>query len=156
MTLDDTILYLGGIVGALGTLAAGMWWLVWPRIEDKLQAVARELSGVNAQLTSNDPDTVRQHAKVAARAAAELPLLRADLQALTDRQAELSVHQSAVDKWRGETDRRLGSVEEALIALLGRELRNRVIEDDRATERPQVHHHLLTTTDPERTPNHDD
>lgn len=145
MRADELILYLGGIVGSLATLAAGMWWLVWPRIEDKLQDVARELSGVNAQLTSDAPDTLSGHARTAARYAAELPELRRDLAQLGDRQAELAAAQLDADRWRGETDRRLGSVEEALIALLGRELRNRVIEDDRAAERPQVHHHLLTT-----------
>lgn len=143
--LGDAILYLGGIVGSLATLAAGMWWLVWPRIEDKLQDVARELSGVNAQLTSDHPDTVSGHAKTAARFAAELPGLRQDLAQLADRQTELAAAQRTADRWRGETDRRLGSVEEALIALLGRELRNRVLDDDRAAERPQVHHHLLST-----------
>lgn len=117
----ELILVAGGITTALLAIGGVLWWLIWPRIEDKLQELVRGVSRVETKL-GDDPDTPGRHARVAAEAAAYLPAMREQLEKLTEQAA-------GVDEWRGVIERRMGSVEGALLALLGPELRRRLFTD---------------------------
>lgn len=115
------LLLCGAVTTALLAIGGVLWWLIWPRIEDKLQEMVRSLSRVETKL-GDDPDTVGRYARVAAGAAAELPGIK-------ERLDTLAAAQQAVEDWRRDVDRRLGGVEQVMVALAGPELRRRLFED---------------------------
>lgn len=110
-------------VTAVTILAGAVWWLVWPRLEDKIEEVAKGVRRVEQQTASDDPDTLSRHARVAARAASEIPEIREQL----DRMAET---QTRHDEWQTNTDRRLTKLEAVLLELLSSELRQRLRDED--------------------------
>lgn len=122
------LLQLVGVgTGVAGSLAAGLWGLVWPRIEDKLQELAGGMREVTTQLQADVDGTTGAHAATAARAAAQLPELRRIVEHLAGRQAELEELRlperlQLVELQTENHERRLGSVEQALITSLGSEL----------------------------------
>lgn len=125
MSLGELVGVCVGAVTLVTAIGGGVAWLVWPRIADKIEGIARSVRAVEQATTNDDPDTISRHAKVAARAAAEIPELRAELHELADRFR-------AVDEWRNEIERRVGhleghleSIEQAMITLLAKELRAR-------------------------------
>lgn len=123
--------WAAGAVVTLSGFTGVLWWLVWPRIEDKLQEVVSEVGGVRHVLDDDAPGSIGRHARVAAGAAAELPGIRAELERLASEQRNLG-------EWRLDVDRRLGGVEQVMVALAGPELRRRLLEDiayDRDTNR---------------------
>lgn len=128
----ELLLAAGAVLAAVSGILGALWWLVWPRVEDKLQDVARSVTThVDAQLDGDRPDSVGGHAKAAAQ---QLPELRRAVSELAENQAEQM-------RWRAGVDRRVGSIEQALIALLGTELRGRLADDhDRDTERERASH----------------
>lgn len=134
------MLWLASVVTALGVLGGVLWWLVWPRIEDKLSEVVASVAGVRRELADDQPDSVGRHAREAAKAAEQLPAIREQL-------SELARAQLDVDRWRGDVDRRLGGVEQVMVALAGPELRRRLFEDlssdlaERGEHDTELHHH---------------
>lgn len=113
--LVDLIVFAASVVGAVVTLLGALWWLLWPRVEDKLQAVIRQTAVVAGQLDPNTEGSTARHAKDAAEWAAEVPRLRERVESW--------------ERWRGETDRRISGLEGVLLALVGPELRRRLFED---------------------------
>lgn len=107
VTPGEVVKEVAAYAGAAVTIGAVVWWFIWPRIEDKLQAIAK---GV---------DRVEEHA---ATAASETAGAAGDL-------AEIKRQVQDIASWRTNFDRRLGHVEGALIALLGPELRRRLNAD---------------------------
>lgn len=98
----------GTIATAVLTLAGVLWWLVWPRVEDKLTELVRGVHAVEGALDDERPDTVGRHARTAAR---ELPAIRSEL-------AKLHAWQDDTDDWRARVDWRLDRAEGALMGHL--------------------------------------
>lgn len=122
MSAAQAVVWVAGAVVTLASFTAVLWWLVWPRIEDKLQEVAGEVRTMQGQLTDDAPDTIGRHARMAADAAAELPALREEL-------AALATTVGGFEAWRSETDRRLGDLYAIVVALVGPDLRRRLFEE---------------------------
>lgn len=125
MNAAAALLWLAAVVAAVSTVGGAAWWLLAPRVRDLIAEVA----GVRTELTDDSPGSVSRHARVAASAAAELPVIREQLSALAESQAD-------VDRWRTDVDgrlhgltARLGGVEQVMVALAGPELRRRLFED---------------------------
>lgn len=125
--VTDVVLWLASVVGAVGVLGGVVWWLILPRVREWFAELVVEVAGVRHQLSDDEDGTVGRHARVAARAVTEIPAMRREIQALANRQADL-------DEWKRRADIRLGSVEGALLALLGPELRRRWLSDLAGTE----------------------
>ena len=125
MTPTDALLWLSAVVVAATTIGGAAWWLIAPRV----RALIAEVAGVREELTDDTPGSVSRHARVAATAAAELPVIRDQLASLAESQAD-------VERWRGDVDSRLhgltsrlAGVEQVMVALAGPELRRRLFED---------------------------
>lgn len=103
------------------TLGGALWWLIWPRIQDKLEQVARGVRAVERQTAGDQPDTLSRHARVAARAASELGGIK-------DQITHMAATQVRHDEWQTATDRRLEKLEAVLLELLAADLRARVRE----------------------------
>ena len=114
--------------GSMATLCGVLWWLVWPRVEEKLEHVAQQATEHTAALAPGSD--LRRNAETAAGAAEQLPALVDRLDALEKHGTQLSrqhTHQlQALEIWRTATEHRLGVFEQALLALLGRELGDRL------------------------------
>jgi hypothetical protein len=118
------------VVTLVSAIGAGVWWLVWPRIEEKLQAVVHGVEQLQPAVEQLQPDragSAAHNAATAARALGQVAELR-------DQVAELLAHHEATNELRiperlqlvelqlENTDRRLSGVEQAVIAQLGSEL----------------------------------
>lgn len=126
MTFVELAGACAAITAVLGAGSGFLAWLVAPRframVEDVVESkVGRVETKLDDQL-EDKPDTIGRHAKVAAAAAAELPEMRRQLNALTAGQA-------SVNQWRERFDRRLLIVEEIVLALVGPELRKRMLDE---------------------------
>lgn len=85
--------------------------------------VARGVRRVEQQTASDQPDTLSRHARVAAGAAAALPQIRAQIEAMAATQVR---H----DEWQVNTERRIEKLEGVLLELLADELHSRLHSDD--------------------------
>ena len=118
------------VVSLVSAIAAGIWWLVWPRVEDKLQQVVRGVEQLQPAVEQLQPDregSAAHNAATAAKALGQVAELRGQV-------AELLQHHEAEQELRiperlqlvelqlENTDRRLSGVEQAMIAQLGSEL----------------------------------
>lgn len=137
--LVDFLLFAASLVTAVGALGAAAWWLLWPRVEDKLSELAAGLGRVEGELIDDTAGTVSRNAKVAAGAAAELPAIREQLDQLASAQHDIGRWRQGVDTQLRKVDTRLGSVEGVMVALAGPELRRRLLTDSTHTdERPST------------------
>lgn len=109
---------LGASISTAVAIGGVIKWLVWPRFRSSIEEVARGVAGVRQELDGNNPDTVARHARVAARAAAQLP-------ELVEQIGVLSARQDAIEQGRDEDRDRLSNIEAALVALMAPELRRR-------------------------------
>lgn len=123
-----------GVVGLamslLGAVAGGLWWLVWPRIEDKLQQVVAGVEQLQPAVEQLQPDkdgSTASNAALAARALSEFGTLRIQVGELleahrADQELRLPERMQLVELQIENHERRLGGVEQAMIARLGSEL----------------------------------
>lgn len=130
--LWEALLVAGAGAAAITALGVLFWWLAWPRISDYLDSRLAQLvdhAEENAKQLQPGGD-VHDYAETAAAA---LPAIQQRLddiehhgtelsQQLVDRVTALEAEQLAVTH-------RLGVFEQALLALLGRELGNRIIRE---------------------------
>lgn len=129
-TLGELLGVAAVAVTLVSTLAAGIWWLVWPRIEDKLQAVVRGVEQLQPAVDELQPErdgSTASNAALAARALSEFGTLRVQVSELLDAQRadqELRMPErlQLVELQIENHERRLGGVEQAMIARLGSEL----------------------------------
>lgn len=112
-------------ITGLTIVGGALGWLLWPRVEERFEQIARSIGRVEQQTGAaqvTQPDTLAAHAKRAAQAAAEIP-------AIHEKIALMAEKQDALDAWQRATDSRLLKLEEALIALMADELRGRLRRD---------------------------
>lgn len=128
---------LGGIAAtltAVGIIGGALGWLVWPRIEDRFEDIARSIGRVEEQTgaanSATPPDSLAAHAKRAAQAASEIPQIREQLRRVGGDVERMAEKQNQLDAWQRATDARLLKLEEALIALMAGELRDRLRNGD--------------------------
>lgn len=122
MTARDLAEIAAAAVSITGAVGGGVWWLVWPRLRSQLEEVVRSVGRVEEATAGDRPDTLSRHARVAAGAASDVRELRGDVTSLTEKLTEY-------EEWQSTTDRRLGKLEEAIMALLSRDLWTRIRED---------------------------
>lgn len=99
MSPVEIVVWVASVVSAIAVLAGAVWWLVWPRVEDKLEQISKQVRGVDTQLSSDDPDTISRYARVAAGAASQLP-------GIHERLSEVAATQVAIEEWRTSFERR--------------------------------------------------
>lgn len=131
MVVPELLQAVATSVSSVAIVAGGAWWLLGPRVTGWVREVTDRTSeaarAAQEQLQPDRPGSTAAHAATAARAVQELPQLRTAVE-------QLLAHQASVDELRiperlqlvelqlENTDRRLGSVEQALIAQLGADL----------------------------------
>lgn len=131
MPVDELLQNIATSVTSVAVVAGGAWWLLGPRVTGWVREVTARTSeaaqAAHEQLQPDRPGSTAAHAATAARAAQELPQLRDAVQQLLAAQADvdelrLPERLQLVELQLDNTDRRLGSVEQALIAQLGNDL----------------------------------
>lgn len=130
--MQELLIQIAAVVGAVATLGGLAWWLVWPRIREGIANVAVAANQpLIRELGTQGPDTLGTNVRRAAQAAEKIPQIQRDIRAIAENQSEIA-------EWRENTDRRLNAVEQALVALLGQDLKARLFRDDPADDRPDL------------------
>lgn len=122
MSVYELLIACAAVVTALSIVGGGLIWLVWPRIKDAIENVARGVTRLEEKL-GDKPDSVGRYAKVAAAASSDIPQIKHDVEAIAKSQEGLTA-------WRAKTERRLTALEGILLALMGPELHKRIQDSE--------------------------
>lgn len=96
----------------LVTVGGALWWLVWPRVEEKIEEVARGVRRVEQATSGDHPDSLHRYAHVAATRSAEIPEIAQRLDKLVSAHLDFA-------EWQDLTDDRISRLERQLVDLLG-------------------------------------
>lgn len=125
MSAYELLLAAAAGAGALVTLAGILWWLVRPRVDQYARTLVRAASQHSEQLAPGGD--VHDNTERAAKALEELPEVRQRLEEVAKRAGDQLADIAA---WRVTVERRLGLFEQALVAMLGDELKRRLETTD--------------------------
>lgn len=118
----------GALVVSLATLGGAFLWLVWPRVEEKIEEVAGGVRRVVAATSGDLPDTLHRYAHVAATRSAEIPEISERLERLVSAQLDFAGWQDRTDERITHLERQLVDLLATLAELLSREVRHSVTD----------------------------
>lgn len=130
LQLDDVaaiVEQIAALAGALVLLGGIAWrWVLGPKVRELIDLQAQSAGHVRQALV-DAPGTLKSDARIAAAAARELPQLRAEVKEVLERVGKLDQERlpERVQLIELETDnhgRRIGSLEQSVIAWLGGQL----------------------------------
>lgn len=133
LTIVELVVLAGAVTTALGIVGGAIMWLVRPRVEAWARELVDSVHSVGAALDDTNRGSTAQHAKQAALAVRDLPDLVQRVDDLVERVDQVAAAQQSMSAWREDVaedirrmDYRVGSIESAVLALMGPELRRRL------------------------------